>query len=138
MHFELLTLAGTKYKGEACEVHLKTATGEIGVLPHHEDLTTIVLPCAVTVTTATSVEHIAVFGGILQISGGTVRLLADEAEHSEDLIHDEIEAAIVHANELLAKAKTKHELHHAQTLVDRHEVRLHVAGLRRRHHRRKR
>ncbi len=87
-------------------------------------------------TTSKGVEHIACFGGILQISGDTVRLLADEAEHSEELIHEEIEAAIRHAQELLAAAKTKHEMHHAQTLIDRHAVRLHVAGLRRRHRRR--
>ncbi len=138
MHFELLTLAGTKYKGEARSIHLKTATGEIGILPHHEDLTTIVLPGAVTIRTTEGVEHLACFGGMLQIAGNTVRLLADEAEHSSDLIHEEIEAAIVHANRLLANAKSKHELHHAQTLIDRHEVRLHVSSLRRRHHRRRR
>lgn len=135
MHFELLTLTGTKYIGVAREVHLTTASGEIGVLPHHEDLTTIVVPGVVTITTAKGVEHLACFGGMLQVAGDTVRLLADEAEHSDELIHEEIEAAMVHAQELLANSKTKHEMHHAQTLVDRHSVRLQVSSMRRRKHR---
>lgn len=132
MKFELLTLTGTKYNGEAREVHVLTASGEIGVLPHHEDLTTIVLPGPVTITTDKGVEHLACFGGMLQVAGDTVRLLADEAEHSDELIHEEIEAAMRHAQELLANSKSKHELHHAQTLVDRQSVRLQVAGMRRR------
>jgi F-type H+-transporting ATPase subunit epsilon len=137
MEFELLTLAGTKYKGEARSVHVRTATGEMGILPHHENLTTIVLPGAITITTPSGVEHLASFGGLLQVTDNHVRLLADEAEHADELIHHEIEAALEYAKSLQASAKTKHELHHAQTLIDRHAVRLHVAGLRRRHHKKR-
>jgi F-type H+-transporting ATPase subunit epsilon len=135
LEFELLTLAGVKYKGEAREVHVRTATGEMGILPHHENLTTIVMPGPVTITTKTGVEHVASFGGILQIVDNHVRLLADEAEHADELIHEEIEAALEYAKTLQANAKTKFEMHHAQTLVDRHAVRLQVAGMRRRHKR---
>jgi F-type H+-transporting ATPase subunit epsilon len=135
LDFELLTLAGVKYKGEAREVHVVTATGEMGILPHHENLTTIVLPGPVIVTTNADIEHLVSFGGVLQVVDNTVRLLADEAEHADDLILREIEAALEYAKKLQANAKTKYELHHAQTLVDRHGVRLQVAGLRRRHRR---
>ena len=135
MEFELLTLAGVKYKGEAREVHVRTATGEMGILPHHENLTTIVKPGPVIITTKSGVEYVASFGGILQIVDNHVRLLADEAEHADELIHEEIEAALEYAKTLRANAKTKFELHSAQTLVDRHAVRLQVSGLRRRHRR---
>lgn len=136
MEFELLTLAGTKYKGKVREVHLMTATGEMGILPHHENLTTIVLPGKVEITNMDGKkEAIASFGGILQIVDNTAKLLADEAEHEDELILHEIEAALEYAKTLQAHAKTKYELHHAQTLVDRHTVRLNVAGMRRRRHR---
>ena len=133
MEFELLTLAGTKYKGQTREVHVITATGEMGILPHHENLTTIVKPGPVIVTGKDGKkETLASFGGILQIVDNTAKLLADEAEHEDELILHEIEAALEYAKTLAANAKTKVELHHAQTLVDRHTVRLNVAGMRRR------
>lgn len=116
-------------------MHVRTATGEMGILPHHENLTTIVKPGPVIITTKSGVEYLASFGGILQIVDNHVRLLADEAEHADELIHEEIEAALEYAKTLRANAKTKFEMHNAQTLVDRHAVRLQVSGLRRRHRR---
>jgi F0F1-type ATP synthase epsilon subunit len=65
-----------------------------------------------------------------------VRLMADEADHAEDLVASEIEEALKRAEDLRAKAKDKTELARAQELVDRQAVRLGVARMRRREHRR--
>jgi F-type H+-transporting ATPase subunit epsilon len=136
VQFELLTLTGSKFSGEIAEVHLTTASGQIGILPHHEALTAIVKPGAVTVRVKGGGEEVfATFGGLLEItSDNHVRVLADEAERADDLVQSEIEAALAHAKQLLAAATDKHELASAQELVDRQAVRLEVAGLRRRHH----
>ena len=80
-------------------------------------------------------EVFAVFGGLLEVSAGRVRLLADEAEHAEELIMHEIEMALKHAETLKSAAKDKVELARAQELVDREVVRLGVAKMRRRHQR---
>ncbi len=136
MHFELLTLTGARFQGQIAEVSLRTATGEIGVLPHHEPLTTLVAAGPVTVRPMNGgqPELFAVFGGLLEINAdNTARLLADEAEHADDLVESEIQTAIAMARELKAKAKDKHALQRAEELIDRHEVRLEVAHLKRRH-----
>lgn len=134
MHFELLTLSGAKYQGDVIEVSLNTVKGRLGILPHHEPLTAIVAPGPVIVRPRGDKNEIfATFGGLLEVRENTVRLLADEAEHADELIDEEIEAALKKAEELKAGARDKHELHRAQELIDRHGVRLEVVRLRRRH-----
>jgi len=137
MQFELLTLTGTKFSGEVSEVHLTTAGGEIGILPHHEPLVAVAKPGPVTVHTRGKAEVFATFGGLLEVTLDGVKLMADEAEHADELVQDQIELALKHAETLRAAAKDKHELAHAQQLVDRAAVRLGVAKMHRSHSGRK-
>src|SRR5664279_5241046 len=106
MRFELLTLAGTKFSGDASEVSLVTAGGAIGILPNHEPMTAVAVPGPVTVKLAGGREELfATFGGLLEVTAGGVRLLADEADHVDDLIGGEIQAALERARQLKAAAK---------------------------------
>lgn len=136
MKAELLTLGGSKYSGEATEVLVTTTNGMMVVLPHHEPLTAIIKPGPVTIHNgAHQKDTFAVFGGLLEVTTDAVRILADVAEHSDELVQSEIEAALAEAEALKAAAGTHHELHHAQTLIDRSHVRLGVLKIRR--HRRR-
>ena len=139
MQFQILTLTGTKFDGEASEVSLRTSSGQIGILSRHEPLTAVVVAGPVVIHTGGGKSEVfASFGGLLDVTPDRARLLADEAEHSDDLIHEEIEAALAKAEKLKSGAKNKHELHRAQEMIDRHAVRLEVVRLRRhRHHRAK-
>jgi len=132
MQFELLTLTGAKFRGEVAQVTLTTANGQIGILPHHESLTAIVEPGPVMVREKGGKQTVfATFGGLLEVTKDVTRVLADEAEHEDSLIQEEIQAALAEAEALKVKAKDKHELAHAQGLVDRQTVRLGVAKMRR-------
>jgi F-type H+-transporting ATPase subunit epsilon len=134
VQFELLTLTGTKFEGEAEQVSLVTTDGEIGILPHHEPLMAVAVAGPVTVKPAQGREQtFATYGGMLEIQDNRVRLLADEAEHADELVAKEVEAALAEARALKAAAKDKHELARAQELIDRQTVRLGVARLSRRH-----
>lgn len=135
MKFELLTLTGTKYSGDAKEVIADTASGSIAVYAQHEPLTTIVLPGSISVTdTSGKTEDFTTFGGILEFQDNVCRILSDESEHSDELVEKEIEEALATALKQQENAKDKTELAHAQSLIDRHTVRLNVARLKRRHH----
>jgi F-type H+-transporting ATPase subunit epsilon len=136
MKFELLTLTGTKFDGEANEVVLNTSVGQIGVLPHHEPLTAIAVAGPVEVKDRSGHNSLfAIFGGVLEVTKDYVRLLADEAEHEDELIESEIQAALEEAEKLKANAKTQHQLIAADRMIDRSNVRLGVAKLKRRHRR---
>ena len=132
MEFELLTLTGTKFLGPFRQVNLATTEGEMGILNHHEPLTAVVAPGPVTIMGPKGQSEVyAIFGGLLEITEKRARLLADEAEHIEDLVTSEIEAALAQARAMKANAKDKYELARAQELIDRQVVRLGVAKMRR-------
>jgi len=134
MKFELLTLAGKKYDGDIAEVTLRTAVGALGVLPGHEPLTAVVIPGPVVARGVDgSTEIFATYGGLLEVTPERVRLLADEADHADELVGHEIEEALAHARALRAEAKDSHELAAAEALVDRAAVRLDVVHMRRSH-----
>jgi len=80
-------------------------------------------------------EYFAISGGILEINPNSIRVLVDEADHGEDIIEAESQAALNRALQLRDEAKNQIELDKARQLVDRHTVRLQVADLHRRHRR---
>jgi F-type H+-transporting ATPase subunit epsilon len=140
MNLKLVTLLGVKMDKDVYEVILPTAEGEIAVFPDHEPLVAVIVAGAITVRynkgdTDDKLEDFAISGGVADISGKTIRVLVDEAVGSDDIIEAESQAALKRAIEMRDNAKDQIELEKAHQLVDRHSVRLKVAELRRRHHR---
>ncbi len=140
MKLELVTLAGIKVDQEVYEVMLPTAAGPISVFAGHEPLVSVAIPGTISVRHNKSdsdekIEYFAVSGGVIEITGSRVRVLVDEADHGDDIVEAESKAALAKALDLQKNAKTAIELEKATQLVDRHQVRLNVAGLRRKHRR---
>lgn len=141
MNFQLITLAGVKYSADAYAVQLPTASGEITVMPSHEPLMSVLVPGVITVRrqagdSPDKQEHYATFGGVVEVSGGEVKVLVDEADHGEEINEQEAQKAREQAERLLKDAKNQVELNEAQAVIDRQAVRLQVAQLKRRHTRR--
>lgn len=140
MKLELVTLDGTKFSEHAYSITLPTADGEITVFPGHEPLMSVLVPGVVTIRRDAHdpdqiLEHFATFGGVLEITSDSVRVLVDEADEGSDISIQEVEKAKAAAEKLKSEAKNQVELAHAQSMIDRHAVRLQVATLRRRHRR---
>lgn len=141
MNFELVTLDGVTFQAEAYSVQLPTASGEITVLPGHEPLLSQLVPGVITIRRNKSdgehkLEHYATYGGVLEVSKSGVRVLVDEATHGDEINEAEAQKAHEAAQALRKDAKNQVELDRAQTLLERHGVRLEVAELKRRHSRR--
>ncbi len=141
MKLELVTLDGVKFSADAHSVILPTAAGEITVLPHHEPLMSLLVPGVITIRrnandADTHLEHFATYGGVVEITSNSVRVLVDEATHGDEINEAEAQKAHDAAVALRQGAKNQVELDKAQALVDRQAVRLQVSGLRRRHSRR--
>lgn len=140
MKLELVTLAGIKVDQDVYEVMLPTAAGPISVFGGHEPLVSVAVPGAIAVRHGKGdaddkLEYFAVSGGVIEITGSRVRVLVDEADHGDDIVEAESKAALAKALDLQKNATNAIELEKATQLVDRHQVRLNVAGLRRRHRR---
>ena len=73
---------------------------------------------------------------MVEINQERVRILVDEAEHGDDIIEAESQAALERALKLQEESSDQVELEKAHQLVDRHAVRLKVAELHRRRRRR--
>lgn len=141
IHFQLVSLSGTKFDDDVYEVVLPTLDGEIGVLQDHMPLVSVATYGAIAVRRDAKDpdaqrEFFATNGGVIEVSGNKLRVLVDEADHADDINQAEAEAAHERALQMKAEAKDEVSLEHAQQLVDRQAVRLQVANLKRRHHRR--
>ncbi len=140
MELKLVTLLGVKVEKTVYEVIMPTADGVIAVFPGHESLVGLALPGVIAVRYAKGdaddkLDYFAISGGVIEVSQQQVTVLVDEADSGDDIIESETKAALERAIKLRDSAKNQIELEKASQLVDRHSVRLKVAGLRRRHRR---
>lgn len=136
-HFQLVSISGKKFDEDVYEVVLPTLEGEIGVLKDHMPLVSVATTGVITVRRDPKDrddqrEFFATNGGVIEVSHNVLRVLVDEADLAEDINEAEAQKALELAQKMKAEAKDQVSLEHAQTLVDRHAVRLHVANLRRR------
>ena len=136
VNFELVTLDGVKFRETVHEVILPTVEGEIAVFTHHAPLVSIATHGAIAIRRKEKdpddlLEYYATNGGVIEVLDNTVRLLADEATHSEEINEAEEKAAYERALKLKVEAKDLVSLDKAQSLIDRQAVRLKVAELKR-------
>lgn len=140
MKLDLITLTGSKYSGDAYEVQLPTETGPIAVFPGHEPLVTLMKAGVITVRATKDqpdrdVDIFATNGGVAEITADEVKILVDEADHSEDISEEAAKEALKRAEAMKASAKDAVDIEKAQAMIDRYAVRIQVAGLRRRNRR---
>lgn len=136
MKLQLVTLLGTKIDKDVYGVTLPTKAGEISVYDGHEPLITLAEPGIIAIRYQKNdideqVEYFATSGGVIEIDGDHIKVLVDEADHGDDIVESESKAALERAMKLREKAGSQMELEEASKLIDRHAVRLKVAGLRR-------
>lgn len=141
IRFELVTLDGVKFSEDVYEVILPTPQGYIGVLPHHSPLVSLAIEGVISVRRKPEepddlMELFATNGGVIEVLDNKVRVLVDEADQEQEINEEEAQRAYERALQIKKDAKDQVSLDHAQTLIDRHAVRLKVAELRR--HRRSR
>ena len=139
MNLKLVTLGGVKLDETVYSVTIPTIDGEISVLPSHEPLVTVAKDGVITVrrTKETQEEDFfAISGGVVEIDQTGVRILVDEADHGDDIIEAETQAALERAIAARDNADDQIEREKAKQLIDRHLVRLKVADLQR--HKRRR
>jgi len=140
IHFKLVSLSGTKFDEEVYEVVLPTQDGEIGVLKDHMPLVSVAKTGVIAVRKDPKDrddqrEYFAINGGAIEVSDNQLSVLVDDADNADELSEAEVQKALDLAKKMKAEAKDEVSLEHAQQLVDRHAVRLQVAGLKRRHKR---
>ncbi|HEX8182220.1 MAG TPA: ATP synthase F1 subunit epsilon [Candidatus Saccharimonadales bacterium] len=136
--FKLVSLSGIQFDDDVYEVLLPTMEGEIGVLAKHMPLVSVAKTGVIAVRREArdpddAREYFATNGGVIEVEGGELRVLVDEADHAADINEAEAQAAYDRAQKMKSEATDEVSLERAQQLVDRHAVRLQVTSLKRRH-----
>lgn len=140
MHLQLITLSGVSLDDTIYELMAPTTAGDIAVFPGHEPLVTMAAPGTLVVRynqkdSDDELEYFAISGGVIEINPGAIRVLVDEADHGDDIIEAESQAALERALKLRDEAEDQVSLDKAHQMIDRHTVRLRVAELQRRRRR---
>ena len=136
--FQLVAPTGTKFDDQVYEVILPTLDGQIGVLAHHMPLISVVVNGVIIVRhdpreNDLARDFFAVSGGAVIVENNTLKVLVDEADHARDINEAEAKEALERALKLKAEANDQISLEKAQSLIDRSNVRLKVASLKRHH-----
>lgn len=136
MKLELVALDGVKVSEDIYEVMIPTVDGPISVFPGHEPLVTLATNGVLQIRrkkgdSDNDLDTYATYGGVVEISPTHVRILVDGADTADEIMEEEAKKAYAAAEEMRANAKDAVELEKAKAELDRHAVRIKVAGLRR-------
>jgi len=83
--FKIITPERTVYEDEIDQITLPTADGEITVLPNHIPLISILVPGELDVRKDGEEIAMAVSGGMIEVRGNEMTILADTAERAEEI-----------------------------------------------------
>lgn len=102
--FQLVTPERTIVDAEVKSVSCPTTTGQITILPHHAPMLTELSAGELIAHTEAGQQVVSVVGGFLQIQpSNTVVVLADTAQHIDELDERAVAEAVARAQERLTQ-----------------------------------
>jgi len=119
------------FEGDVDFMTANGADGELGVLPHHAPLMTILRPGTLTIRHGGEEDQLLVGGGFLEVLPDRVTVLADVAEHADEISVADAEEARRRAQEKLAGTLTASEEIEFSNALALAEARLRLARTRR-------
>lgn len=131
MRLEIVTAERVVYSDDVDLVVAPGVEGELGILPHHAPLLTILQPGEIRVVKEGKEEFLAVSGGFLEVLANKVTILADACEHAEEIDLERARRAMERAQQALASRQADVDLAQAMAALRRAQVRITVARRRR-------
>jgi F-type H+-transporting ATPase subunit epsilon len=130
---EIVTVERLVYEDEVDSVTAPAVMGEIQVLRDHAPLITALSPGELVVEKSGETEHFAIGSGYLEVLANKVTVMADTAEHSDEIDEARAQAARERAEHMLRERPPTAEDYAAiEGALRRSLARLHVARRRRR------
>ena len=122
MHLEIITAERQVYSDEVDMVIAPGFDGQLGILPMHAPLMTMLKPGELTVRKDGENMYVAVSGGFMEVLGNKVSVLADACERSDEIDEQRAEQAVQRAQERLANRGSDMELERAVSALRRAQV----------------
>ncbi|HIQ01877.1 MAG TPA: F0F1 ATP synthase subunit epsilon [Anaerolineales bacterium] len=131
MRLDIVTPEQELFTGEVDIVLAPGEDGQLGILPHHAPLITVLAEGELIVRQGEEEFSFAVHGGYMQVLPDRVIVLADVAERAEEIDIQRAEEARRRAEELLKREAPPEERAAAMKALRRSLIRLRVARRRR-------
>ena len=131
MMLEIITAERQGYGEEVDMVIVPGIDGQLGILPHHAPLMTVLQPGEITIRKGGSDDYLAVTGGFLEVLGNRVSVLADAAERSDEIDEERAQEAMRRAQERITGQPAEMELGRAVASMRRAQMRLDLVRRRR-------
>jgi len=127
LKIDIVTAERIVYSAEVDTVIAPGVEGQLGILPHHAPLMTILQAGELVVRKGGQEEIMAISGGFLEVRPDRVIILADQAERAEEIDLARAEAARKRAEERLKEKPAGLDETRAAAALRRAMVRLTVA-----------
>ena len=101
--------------------------GELGILPRHESLMTILRPGELRIRKGTEETSLAVTGGFLEVQPNHITVLADAAERADEIDLARAEAAKKRAEDRLSHKTDEVDAARAEAALQRSMIRIRIA-----------
>ncbi|OIJ21785.1 F0F1 ATP synthase subunit epsilon [Anaerobacillus alkalidiazotrophicus] len=105
MNVSVVTPDGKVFDGDVEMVSVKTMNGGLGILPNHIPLVTPLTIGAVRIKRNSEIILVAITGGLMEVRGDQVSILAESAELPSDIDVSRARAAKERAERRLQEAK---------------------------------
>ena len=129
---EIVTAERMVFADEVNEVVAWGVQGQLGILPHHAPLMTMLQPGDLLIKKDNEEEYLAISGGFLEVRPDKVIILADACERAEEIDVARAEAAKRRAEETLKERPPEVDAAAAEAVLRRSLARLKVAERKRR------
>jgi len=129
---EVVTAERMVFADDVSEVVAWGVEGQLGILPHHAPLMTMLQPGDLVIKRDNEEEYLALSGGFLEVRPDKVIILADACERVEEIDIARAEAAKRRAEETLKERPPEVDTAAAEAALRRSLARLKVAEKRRR------
>ena len=132
MRLEIVTAEGTVFADDVNEVVAWGIEGQLGILPHHAPLMTMLQPGDLLIKKDNEEHYLAISGGFLEVRPDKVIILADACERAEEIDIERAEAARRRADEILKTRPHDVDTAAAEAALRRSLARIRTAEKRRR------
>lgn len=132
LRLEIVTAEGTVFADDVNEVVVWGIEGQLGILPHHAPLMTMLQPGDLLIKKDNEEHYLAISGGFLEVRPDKVIILADACERAEEIDIERAEAARRRADEILKTRPPDVDTAAAEAALRRSLARIKAAEKRRR------
>ena len=129
---DIVTQERTVFSGEVDYVSLPGSEGIMGILPNHAPLLTSLGFGEVMVRHQADEQYFAIGGGFAEVRPSQVIVLADSAEHAEEIDTERAESAREQAERAMTEGVSEDAEHYAQidAALKRAQLRINVSARR--------